>query len=92
MAIRYDIQHTTIYRYSQPVSFGLHRIMFRPRDSHDLRVLATNLDVSPEADVRMIQDPHSNSIALVKPLAWHGLMLDVGIKRFKPRCDALPVI
>jgi transglutaminase-like putative cysteine protease len=42
--------------------------MFRPRDSHDLRVLATDLDVSPEADVRMIQDPLSNSVALVQPL------------------------
>ena len=42
--------------------------MFRPRDSHDLRVLATDLKVSPEAIVRMIQDPHSNSVALVQPL------------------------
>jgi transglutaminase-like putative cysteine protease len=50
------------------VTFGEHRVMFRPRDSHDLRVLATDLQVSPEAMVRMIQDPHSNSVALVQPL------------------------
>ena len=68
MAIRYDIQHTTIYRYNQPVTFGLHRVMFRPRDSHDLRVLATDLQVSPASSVRLIQDPHSNSVALVQPL------------------------
>jgi transglutaminase-like putative cysteine protease len=67
MPIRYDITHTTVYRYVTPVSFGLHRVMFRPRDSHDLRVLATDLEVSPEASVRMIQDPHSNSVALVQP-------------------------
>ena len=67
MPIRYDIVHTTLYRYRQPVRFGEHRVMFRPRDSHDLRVLATDLDVSPDADVRMIQDPISNSIALVQP-------------------------
>ncbi|RYF65924.1 MAG: transglutaminase family protein, partial [Comamonadaceae bacterium] len=41
---------------------------FRPRDSHDLRVLATDLQVSPKANVRLIQDPHSNSVALVQPL------------------------
>jgi transglutaminase-like putative cysteine protease len=41
--------------------------MFRPRDSHDLRVLATDLQVSPDATIRMIQDPHSNSVALVQP-------------------------
>ncbi len=68
MPIRYDITHTTVYRYRQPVTFGEHRVMFRPRDSHDLRVLATDLEVTPDCDVRMIQDPHSNSIALVQPL------------------------
>jgi transglutaminase-like putative cysteine protease len=65
--IRYDITHTTIYRYAEPVEFGEHRVMFRPRDSHDLRVLATDLQVSPESTVRLIQDPHSNSVALVQP-------------------------
>lgn len=68
MQIRYDITHVTLYRYSQPVSFGEHRVMFRPRDSHDLRVLATDLVCSPAAQIRLIQDPHSNSVALVKPL------------------------
>jgi hypothetical protein len=67
MPIRFDITHTTAYRYRQPVTFGEHRVMFRPRDSHDLRVLATDLDVSPESDIRLIQDPHSNSVALVHP-------------------------
>ena len=68
MALRYDIIHTTTYRYTEPVTFGVHRVMFRPRDSHDLRVLATDLKVSPDANVRLIQDPHSNSVALVQPL------------------------
>ncbi len=68
MPVRFDIVHTTTYRYREPVTFGEHRVMFRPRDSHDLRVLATNLVVSPTATVRMIQDPHSNSVALVTPL------------------------
>lgn len=69
MFVRYDIVHTTVYRYTKPVSFGEHRVMFRPRDSHDLRVLATDLQVSPEASIRLIQDPHSNSVAIVQP---HG--------------------
>ena len=69
MPVQYEIVHTTIYHYRQPVSFGEHRVMFRPRDSHDLRVLATDLKVSPDSLVRMIQDPHSNSVALVQPLA-----------------------
>jgi len=67
MTVQYEIVHTTVYRYRQPVTFGEHRVMFRPRDSHDLRVLATDLQVSPNSQVRMIQDPHSNSVALVQP-------------------------
>lgn len=67
MPVRYDITHTTVYRYAKPVTFGEHRVMFRPRESHDLRVLATDLQVSPNALVRMIQDPYSNSVALVQP-------------------------
>ncbi|CAN5919980.1 transglutaminase family protein [soil metagenome] len=69
LPVRYEITHTTVYSYKKPVSFGEHRVMFRPRDSHDLRVLATSLAVSPESIVRMIQDPHSNSVALVQPLS-----------------------
>jgi len=68
MGVFLDIAHTTHYRFAYPVALGEHRVMFRPRDSHDLRVLATDLQVSPEAMVRMIQDPHSNSVALVQPL------------------------
>jgi hypothetical protein len=29
------IRHVTTYRYRQPVAFGEHRMMLRPRDSHD---------------------------------------------------------
>ena len=76
MPVQYEIVHTTVYHYKEPVSFGEHRVMFRPRDSHDLRVLATDLEVSPNAIVRLIQDPHSNSVALVQPL---GLALELKI-------------
>jgi transglutaminase-like putative cysteine protease len=67
MPVRYDIVHTTTYSYSKPVTFGEHRVMFRPLDSHDLRVLATDLVVSPDASIRLIQDQFSNSVALVQP-------------------------
>lgn len=67
MTVHYEIVHTTTYRYGQPVTFGEHRVMFRPRESHDLRVLATDLQVTPASQIRLIQDPHSNSVALVQP-------------------------
>ena len=38
-----NVRHTTVYRYSRPVVLGDHRLMLRPRDSHDLRLIKTNL-------------------------------------------------
>ncbi len=68
MSVFFDITHTTHYRYAQPVELGEHRIMFRPRESHDLRVLATDMEVSPTpVDIRLILDAYSNSVALVQP-------------------------
>ncbi|MFC3685030.1 transglutaminase family protein [Hydrogenophaga luteola] len=64
----YDIVHTTEYRFQRPVTFGLHRLTFRPRDSHDMRVLATNLEVSPRASrTSMVHDVYGNSVVLLQP-------------------------
>jgi transglutaminase-like putative cysteine protease len=65
MPQRLNIRHSTVYRYRRPVTFGEHRAMFRPRDSHDLRVLDARLVLSPPGDVRWIHDVFSNSIALI---------------------------
>jgi hypothetical protein len=35
------IRHATTYSYAGPVQFGPHRLMLRPRDSFDLRVVDT---------------------------------------------------
>ena len=59
------IHHKTEYRYTHPVAFGEHRIMLRPRDSHDLRVLSGNLEIVPEPmSLRWIHDVFGNSVAI----------------------------
>lgn len=59
-----SIRHRTTYRYHRPVTFGEHRLMFRPRDSHDLRHLSSTLTISPTAAVRWRYDVFGNSIAI----------------------------
>lgn len=59
-----EIVHRTRYAYAKPVTLGEHRLMFRPRDSHDLRLLETSLVIDPVAQVRWIHDPFGNSIAI----------------------------
>jgi transglutaminase-like putative cysteine protease len=62
---RLTIHHKTEYRYAHPVAFGEHRIMLRPRDGHDLRVLSNNLEIAPEPmSLRWIHDVFGNSVAI----------------------------
>jgi len=62
---RLTVRHVTRYRYSQPVRFGEHRMMFRPRESHDLRLVSTMLDIWPQpSGVRWLHDVFDNSVAI----------------------------
>jgi hypothetical protein len=44
------IHHKTTYCYRQPVSLGPHRLMVRPRESRDLRLISNNVAVTPDAE------------------------------------------
>jgi transglutaminase-like putative cysteine protease len=62
---RLTIHHKTVYRYARPVAFGEHRIMLRPRDGHDLRVLSGDLAIEPRPmQLRWIHDVFGNSVAI----------------------------
>jgi transglutaminase-like putative cysteine protease len=59
------VKHKTSYVYNKPVEFGEHRLMSRPRDSHDLRLLDTTLVIDPPAStIRWLHDVFGNSIAI----------------------------
>lgn len=58
------IRHATTYRYACPVSFGPHRLMLRPRDSFDLRVIDAVITISPAARLRWMHDAYGNPVAM----------------------------
>ena len=60
------VRHATTYRYDQPVSLGTHRLMLRPRDSHDLRLVEAELTLSPPGELRWMHDVFGNSVAQVE--------------------------
>ena len=62
---RIRIIHKTEYQYNQPVTFGPHRAMIRPREGHDVHIVRGRLDVEPKATVRWLRDIYSNSIAIL---------------------------
>ena len=59
------LSHVTTYSYRQPVSFGEHRIMVRPRESYDQHLIDAQLHITPEpAELRWLQDVFGNSVAI----------------------------
>lgn len=62
----YRVRHVTSYRYARPVRFGPHRLLFRPRDSFDQRLLSSELDIRPaSATVSWVLDVFGNCVAQV---------------------------
>lgn len=64
---RLEVEHVTTYRYTRPVRFGTHRVMFRPRTGNDIRLLDAAIDVSLPSQIDWVLDTYSNSVTLVTP-------------------------
>jgi transglutaminase-like putative cysteine protease len=61
------VRHVTTYRYKQPVSFGEHRMMLRPRDSYDQRLIEARLQIDPEpSELNWMHDPFGNCVAIAR--------------------------
>lgn len=57
------ITHKTAYKYKSPVLLGPHRMMLRPRETRELRILSFQLSVSPKATITWSHDVAGNSVA-----------------------------
>jgi Bacterial transglutaminase-like N-terminal region len=61
------IRHITTYRYLRPVAFGEHRMMLRPRDSHDQRVIEASLKIHPRpTGLLFVVDDFGNQIGIAQ--------------------------
>jgi len=58
------IRHKTTYRFRQPVSLGPHRLMLRPRETRDLRLMSHTLEITPAAVVTWAQDVRGNAVGV----------------------------
>jgi transglutaminase-like putative cysteine protease len=60
-----SVYHVTTYDYARPVALGDHRMMLRPRDSFDQRLVSASLTIEPEPlRLRWIHDVYDNCVAL----------------------------
>jgi transglutaminase-like putative cysteine protease len=62
---RFTVRHVSVYRYAEAVRFGEHRMMFRPRASHDLRLVTAQLVITPTPTrLHWLHDVFDNSVAV----------------------------
>ncbi len=69
------IRHRTAYRYRNPVAFGEHRLMVRPMESFDQKLVSAQLEITPEPT--LLRQVHDLAGAAV------------GVARFTGRADRL---
>jgi transglutaminase-like putative cysteine protease len=61
--ITLTIHHKTTYRFRQPVTIWPHRLMLRPRESRELRLISSNITLEPAAALSWAQDVYGNAVA-----------------------------
>lgn len=87
-----SISHVTRYRYDRPVEFGQHRLLVRPRDGHDLRVIEAHLSITPPAKLHWQFDVFGNSVAhavFSEPSDILEIRSDLLLKRYAGRPASL---
>lgn len=88
---RLRIHHRTTYRYRQPVVFGPHRLMLRPRESRDLRLIAFELTVTPDAKVTWALDVWGNAVATAAFASMCDTMVVDGVMQIELSAAHWPV-
>ena len=89
--ITLKIQHRTTYRYRQQVSLGPHRLMLRPRESRDLRLISSDLAVTPAATVTWAQDVFGNTVATATFQAMADTLVVDSVAELQLDATAWPV-
>jgi transglutaminase-like putative cysteine protease len=91
---KFTVRHATSYRYAQPVHFGQHRLMLRPRDSHDLHLVDAELSLSPPGALNWMHDVFGNSVALVdfeQPASELRIVSTLHIERYGLSRPVFPI-
>jgi len=68
------IRHRTTYLYHSPVRLGPHRLMLRPRESRELRLVSHAVTVTPDATVTWAHDVFGNAVATAVITKWEGML------------------
>ncbi|WP_333828803.1 transglutaminase family protein [Pararhodobacter sp.] len=86
-----SITHKTEYHYRAPVALGQHRMMLRPRETPELRLLSFDLTLSPAANVTWAHDVAGNAVATASFTAMTDMLTVESRTRVDLSAPAWPV-
>ncbi len=82
---RLSIRHETLYAFAAPVWSGPWRLMMRPADTHAIRVISANLELTPPGRTLWSYDAYGNSVCEFTPegpASLVGVVNNLVIDRF----------
>ena len=85
------IRHRTTYRYRQPVNLGPHRLMLRPRESRDLRLISNDVTVTPKATMSWAHDIFGNAVATATFQALTDMLTIESVTNLELSASAWPI-
>ena len=104
MAIIFEIEHVTNYKYANPVTIDTHRAMFLPRPAAQGRLLDWSAKTSLASKIRWVSDALSNNVTVMEfsepgkeltfTFQFRGVHFGAkGIEAFpiEPRAEQVPV-
>ncbi|MGA9848534.1 MAG: transglutaminase N-terminal domain-containing protein [Roseiarcus sp.] len=85
------IRHRTTYAYRRPVSLGPHRLMLRPRENRELRLILSEIKVTPAGDLTWAHDVFGNAVATVAFSAMTDVLTIEAAAEIELHASAWPV-
>ena len=79
--MRVSIDHTTTYRFDEPIGGGLQELRLTPRDNRGQRAEAWTVEVSGGSHEVAFRDHHANKVTLIS--------LDAGVDHAEVRCTGI---
>lgn len=80
------VSHLTQYRFSDQVTLEPHRLRLRPREGHDIRIIASKLEITPAYQIRWYRDVYDNSTASVsfrEPASQLSIFSEVTLEHYE---------
>jgi hypothetical protein len=85
------ILHRTTYRYRETVSLGPHRLMIRPRESRELRLISSEVAETPPAAIKWSNDVFGNAVAMVNLQTMSDILVIESVTELELTAVAWPI-